>query len=138
MYNYKMTELYYFYVTGKCEGCSGKHVNGNVTANSNTSDDVSELVSDATNRLAACGICMVEHGSKIKMKAFPCDHAVCAKCVSKLTVTRRSRHHHHPGIIKCPMCNDVWYSVTQLRDDKRNDKFLDVIKAVSSRGSGKA
>ena len=121
------------YLTGKCEGCSCTHVNGNVTENSVTSDDVSELISDATNRLSACGICMVEY--KSKMKAFPCDHAICEDCVSKLTRWCTSCDRAH--CIKCPMCNDMVYCVTQLSDDHRNDKFLDVIKAVSSRGIGK-
>ena len=83
---------------------------------------------------------MVEYSSK--MKAFPCDHAICEDCVSRLTegLTRPCtwcEHYHSPGMIKCPMCNDVVYSVNQLRDDHRNDKFLDVIEAVSSRGNGK-
>ena len=76
---------------------------------------------------------MVEQDGK--MKAFPCDHAICEDCVSKLTRWCTSCDRAH--CIKCPMCNDMVYCVTQLSDDHRNDKFLDVIKAVSSRGIGK-
>ena len=106
-----------------------------------TTDDVIWLVSAVTERLTTCPICLVQYVSK--EKAFPCGHVICGSCVTSLAQTQ---HPYKPQVeyngrelelIKCPMCRGTWYPADQLRDDTRNEQFLNVINAVHSRGSGK-